>query len=170
MFHFSPRQYLLLGIGFILILLSFTLDLIAVQWDSVFHNRTVAWQQLAISPGLNTYISSLDDSMLVLRSSSHTDARLTLFTREDDGATPGDLVKDLCDRDSCVYAPLDDARLDGAIADYTAGTPLRFVLMLPTGSGIWLEYKGPPDGLPTFKKLIDAIVNQLQQPARDGAG
>ena len=168
MFRFSPRQYLLLGIGFALILLSFTLDRVTDQWNATFHDKTVAWHHLAISPGANTYVSSLDDSMLVLRSSSHSDARLTLFTREDKGATPHDLVKDLCGRDSCVYTPLDDARLNGAIADYRSGTPLRFVLMHPARSGIWLEYKGPPDGLSTFDELIDAVVTQLQERAGNG--
>ena len=81
MFHFSPRQYLLLGIGFALILLSVTLDRVTDQWNATFHDKTVAWHHLAISPGANTYVSSLDDSMLVLRSSSHSDARLTLLYR-----------------------------------------------------------------------------------------
>lgn len=169
MFHFSPRQYLLLGIGFILILISIMLDSVTDRWNAVFDDKTVAWHHLVISPRANTYVSSLDDSMLVLRSSSHSDARLTLFTREDNGTTPDDLVKDLCGRDSCVYSPLDDARLNGAIADYTTGTPMRFILMHPPGSGVWLEYKGPPDGLSTFNGLIDAIVAQLHKPAGDSA-
>jgi hypothetical protein len=169
MFHFSPRQYLLLAVGFTLVLLSITLDRVTAQWNAVFHDKTVAWHQLTIAPGANTYVSSLDDSMLVLRSSSHSDARLTLFTRQNDGTTPDDLVKDLCNRDSCVYTPLDDERLNGAIADYTSGAPLRFVLMHPGGSGVWLEYKGPPDGLSTFDELIDAIVTQLRKPAGDDA-
>ena len=110
------------------------------------------------------YVSSLDDSTLVLRSSSHSDARLTLFTREDDGASPGDLVKDLCGRDSCRYVPLDDVRLNGAIADYASATPLRFVLMHPADSGIWLEYKGPPKGFSAFENVVEAIIIQLHAP------
>ena len=170
MLHFSFRQYLLLGIGFALILLSISLNRISALREAFLDNDTVAWHSLAISPGKVAYISSLDDSMLVLRSSSHSDARLTLFTRDDDGSTPGDLVKDLCGRDSCVYAPLDDGRLNGAIADYVSGTPLRFVLMHPAGTGIWLEYKGPPNDFSAFDNLIDAIVTQLhEQPVDDGA-
>ena len=94
MFNFSFRQYLLLGIGFSLILFSISLSWIETLSEAVFDDDTVAWHQLTISPGKKVYVSSLDDSTLVLRSSSHSDARLTLFTREDDGASPGDLVKD----------------------------------------------------------------------------
>ena len=165
MLHFSPRQYFLLGIGFLLILLSVTLDRITERWNATFNDKTVAWHQLAIAPGSKTYVTSLDDSMLVLRSSSDSEARLTLFTRNDNDSTPEDLVKDLCGRDNCVYMPLNDARVDGAIAEYTSGAPLRFVLMHPAGSAIWLEYKGPPDGLSTFDELIDAVVTQLKNPA-----
>ncbi|UCH49263.1 MAG: hypothetical protein JSU95_05620 [Betaproteobacteria bacterium] len=163
-FQFSFRQYLLLGIGMSLILFSIALSWIEPLSEAVFKDDTVAWQQLTISPGKQAYVSSLDDSTLVLRSSSHADARLTLFTREDDGASPGDLVKDLCGRDSCRYVPLADARLNGAIADYASATPLRFVLMHPANAGIWLEYKGPPKGFSAFDKIIDAIVNQLHEP------
>ena len=164
MLHFSPRQYFLLSIGFLLIVLSVTLDRVTEQWNAAFHDKTVAWHQLTISPGSKSYVSSLDDSMLVLRSASHSEARLTLFTRDDNDSTPDDLVKDLCGRDNCVYTPLNDARVNGAIADYTSGTPLRFVLMHPAGSAVWLEYKGPPDGLSTFDELIDAVVTQLKNP------
>lgn len=164
MFNFSFRQYLLLGIGFSLILFSISLSWIEALSEAVFEDDTVAWHQLTISPGKKVYVSSLDDSTLVLRSSSHSDARLTLFTREDDGASPGDLVKDLCGRDSCRYVPLDDVRLNGAIADYASATPLRFVLMHPADSGIWLEYKGPPKGFSAFDNVVEAIVIQLHTP------
>lgn len=106
----------------------------------------------------------------MIRSASHSDARLTLFTREDDGASPGDLVKDLCGRDSCRYVPLGDGRLNGAIADYASAPPLRFVLMHPANSGIWLEYKGPPTAFSAFDGVIEAVVIQLHaQPAPDRA-
>jgi hypothetical protein len=155
MFNFSFRQYLLLAIGFSLILFSIALSWIGTLSEAVFDNDTVAWHQLTISPGKKVYVSSLDESTLVLRSSSHSDARLTLFTREDDGASPGDLVKDLCGRDSCRYVPLDDVRLNGAIAD---------VLMHPADSGIWLEYKGPPKGFSAFENVVEAIIIQLHAP------
>jgi len=171
MFHFSFRQYLLLGVGFALILLSVSLNRVLALWDTVFNDDTVVWRDLQISTGKNAYVSSLDQSTLVVRSSSHSNARLTLFTREDDGSSPDDLVKDLCGRDSCVYAPLDDLRLNGAVADYASGTPLRIVLMHPAGSGVWLEYKGPPGELETFYSLIEAIVTQMHQPPpADDAG
>ncbi len=171
MFQFSIRQYLLLGIGVALIVLSISLDWIGERWNKAFNDDTVAWHDLAISPGEHAYVSSLDNSVLVLRSASHSDARLTLFSRADDGASPVDLVRDLCQRDSCTYVPLNDARLDGAIADYASATPLRFVLMHPADSEIWLEYKGPPDGLATFDYVIEAIVIQLRgQPAAGEEG
>ncbi len=165
-FRFSFRQYLLLGIGISLILLSVLLSWIEPLSEAVFQDDSVSWQQLTISPGEKAYVSSLNGSTLVIRSASHSDARLTLFTREDDGASPGDLVQDLCGRDSCRYVPLGDVRLNGAIADYASAPPLRFVLMHPANSGIWLEYKGPPTAFSAFDNVIDAIVIQLhQQPA-----
>jgi hypothetical protein len=170
-FQFSLRQYLLLGIGLSLILLSVSLSWIGTFSEAVFEDHSVAWHQLTISPGETAYVSSLNDSTLVLRSSSHFDARLTLFTRENDGASPGDLVRDLCGRDSCTYVPLDDVRLNGAIADYASTAPLRFVLMHPANSGIWLEYKGPPQGFSAFDSIIDAIMSQLyEQPTPDLSG
>lgn len=171
MFHFSFRQYLALGFGVTLILLSVSLSRVTALWNAVFSEQALVWHELTISTGKNAYVSSLDPSTLVVRSASHSGARLTLFTREDDGSSPGDLVKDLCGRDSCVYTPLDDVRLNGAVADYASGTPLRIVLMHPADSGIWLEYKGPPNELDTFYGLIDAIVIQMhQQTPRDGPG
>jgi hypothetical protein len=164
MFHFSYRQYLLLGIGVALVLLSVSLNRVAALWDAVVREEALVWHDLKISTGNNAYVSSLDQSTLVVRSASHSNARLTLFTRDDDGSSPGDLVKDLCGRDSCVYTPLDDVRLNGAVADYASGSPLRIVLMHPSGSGIWLEYKGPPSELDTFHNLINAIVIQIRQP------
>ena len=169
-FQFSPRQYLLLGVGISLILLSISLSWIGTLSDAVFNDDTVAWQELTISPGNKAYVSSLDDSTLVLRSASHSDARLTLFTREDDGASPGDLVRDLCGRDSCSYFPLEDTRLNGAIAQYASNTGLRFVLMHPANSGIWLEYKGPSREYEAFENVIEAVVTQLHEPpVPDGA-
>ncbi len=154
---------MLLAAGLVLILLSVSLNRLTALWNGVFDNDAVAWHQLTISPGNHTYVSSLDESTLVLRSSAHSEARLTLFVREDDGVKPDNLVKDLCGRDSCIYAPLDDARVNGAIADYASATPLRFVLMHPAESGIWLEYKGPPDAFANFNDVVEAVVSQLNR-------
>ena len=166
MFRFSFRQCLLLSVGCVLILLSVFLNRVAVLWEDMFSDGPVIWHQLEILPGHNAYVSTLDTTTLVVRSASHSEARLTLFTREDDGSKPSDLVEDLCGRDSCVYLPLEDVRLNGAIADYSSGTPLRIVLMHPAENGIWLEYKGPPEQLETFNSFINSIVLQMRAQSR----
>lgn len=169
MFHFSSRQFVLLAFGFALILTSVFLGRVASLWEDVFGEEAIVWQQLTISTGNEAYVSALDEKMLVLRSASHAHARLTVFTREGDNSAAADLVKDLCDRDSCVYRALDHGRLDGAIADYSSGTPMRIVLMHLPDTQIWLEYKGPPEQFDTFGPFIEDTLSQLdQQVARTG--
>ena len=165
MFRFSPGQWLLLAFGFALILLSLFLNRVTDLWDAIMRDDTVVWNQLTIAPGKHARISALDKATLVVRSSSHSGARLTLFVREDDGSGPADLVKDLCARDSCIYLPLEDPRRNGAIADYRSGAPLRIVLMHPANRGVWLEYKGPIEEFEKFAGLIDSVVTQLHAPA-----
>ncbi|KPK35569.1 MAG: hypothetical protein AMJ66_00855 [Betaproteobacteria bacterium SG8_40] len=165
MLRFSFRQWILLVFGSSLILLSVSLERMAAFWDEVSSDDPVIWNRLTIDTGRHTRISSLDESTLVVRSTSNADARLTLFIRENRTAGPGELVKDLCGRDSCVYRRLDDARLDGAIADYSSGTPFRIILMHLHDSRVWLEYKGPKDEFTTFDHFIDAVVTQTQAQA-----
>ena len=167
MFRFSFLQRVLLVFGFTLILFSVSLNRIAAFWEQVSRDDPIIWNQLTINPGRDARISSLDDSTLVVRSASNADARLTLFIREKRVADPGDLVKDLCGRDSCVYRPFDDERVDGAIADYASGTPFRIILMHLHDSRIWLEYKGPEDEFTAFDDFIDSIVTQTQPPRAD---
>lgn len=168
MFQFSPLQRALLCFGLVLIVLSLSLKYVTAIWDTVLEDNTVYWNNLAVSPGRDERISMLDESTLVIRSATRPHARLTLFTRDDDGAQPVDLVKDLCGRDSCVYFPLEDARRNGAVADYRSETPLRIVLMHPAEQGVWLEYKGPPEAYEIFSELIDAIVTQIRDQAVPG--
>ena len=149
-------------------MLSLSLKYVTAIWDTVLDDNTVYWNNLAVSPGKNERISMLDEATLVIRSATRPHARLTLFTRDDDGAQPVDLVKDLCERDSCVYFPLEDARRNGAVADYRSDTPLRIVLMHPAEQGVWLEYKGPPGAYERFSELIDAIVTQIRDQAVPG--
>ncbi len=168
MFRFSSSQRLLLVLGFTLILLSVSLNRISGLWDRYSREDPVVWQQLTITPGRDTRISSLDEMTLVMRSAANSHARLTLFVRENDDSRPRDLVKNLCGRDSCVYRALDDERLEGAIADYVSGTPFRIVLMQLPDSQVWLEYKGPAEELNTFDSFIDAIVTQNgEQPVTE---
>ena len=168
MFQFSFRQRILLVFGFALIVLSLSLNRVSALWDQVASDNTVTWNQLTIATGQHAHISSLDETTLVVRSSANSQARLTLFIREDDASSPRDLVKDLCGRDSCVYRPLEDGRLNGAIADYVEGTPFRIVLMHPPGGQIWLEYKGPASEFKTFGSFIDAVL--IQMDAGSGSG
>ncbi len=167
MFRFSFLQRVLLAFGSILILLSVSLNRIAAFWEQLSRDDPVVWNQLTINPGRDIRISSLDESTLVVRSASNADARLTLFIREKRVADPGELVKDLCGRDSCVYRPFDDERVEGAIADYASGTPFRIILMHLRDSPVWLEYKGPEDEFTTFDDFIDTIVTQTQGPHAD---
>jgi len=162
MFHFSLTQRILLVFGFLLILLSASLNRVSALWDRFSREDPVVWNELTIAPGRHARISSLDETTLVMRSSANSHARLTLFIREQTDSRPGDLVKDLCGRDSCVYRPLEDERLDGAIADYVTGTPFRIVLMQLRNSNVWLEFKGPADDLKMFDNFIDAVVTQTQ--------
>ncbi len=165
MFQFSLRQSLLLGFGLALIALSFSLNQVTSIWDAMHEDSIVYWNNLAVSPGKDGRISMLDEATLVIRSASRPHARLTLFMRDIDSVRPADLVRDLCGRDSCVYFPLDDARRNGAVADYTSGTPLRIVLMHPAEQGVWLEYKGPPSAFARFEEVIDAITRQISEQA-----
>ena len=167
MFRFSFRQWVLLVFGCTLILLSVSFNRLTDLWEEVSRDDPVIWNQLTIDTGRRARISSLDESNLVVRSRSNTEARMTLFIRENRASGPGDLVKDLCGRDSCVYRPLNDERLDGAIADYASGTPFRIILMHVYDSQVWLEYKGPEDEFSTFDTLIDAIVTQTQATRQD---
>ncbi len=165
MFRFSLRQRVLLCCGLVLIVLSLSLSHVTAIWDSILNDNTVYWNNLAVSPGKDERISKLDEATLVIRSATRPHARLTLFTRDDDGTHPVDLVKDLCGRDSCVYFPLADPRRNGAVADYRSGAPMRIVLMHPLEQGVWLEYKGPPGAYEGFDKLIDTIVTQIREQA-----
>ena len=168
MLQFSPRQRVLLCLGLTLIVLSLSLNRVTAIRDAILDDNTVYWNNLVVSPGKDERISKLDDATLVIRSAVLPHARLTLFTRDEDGAHPVDLVKDLCGRDSCAYFPLEDARRNGAVADYRSGTPLRIVLMHPAEQGIWLEYKGPPGAFEGFNKLVDDIVTQIREQATPG--
>jgi len=168
MFRFSFWQRLLLGIGLVLIVLSLSLKHVMRLWDAFLDDNTVYWNNIAVSPGSNERISKLDETTLVIRSATRPHARLTLFTRDDDGAQPVDLIKDLCGRDNCVYFPLEDAERNGAVADYRSDTPVRIVLMHPADQSVWLEYNGPPGAYEGFSELIDAIVTQIRDQAVPG--
>ena len=156
------------GLALIALSLSLWLGHLKAAWDMAFSNEMIYWNNIVVAPVKDARISKLDDATLVIRSTSHPYARLTLFTRDIDDSKPEDLVKDLCGRDNCVYFPLEDPQRNGAIADYRSGTPMRIVLMHPWEQGVWLEYKGSPEAFDGFVRLIDAIVAQIHEQSIPG--
>lgn len=165
MFRFSPLQLLLLTFGASLIFLSLILNHITWLWQRVPDVQAIEWKHLSLIPQPDQQIDALDAETLVVRSSRYPSARLTLFTRPDDGVTPQQMVKSLCRRDSCTYTVLNaDEDNPGAAANYRQGEPLRIVLMQPGGKQVWLEFKGPPAAFDSFANLIHSVSLQMQPP------
>jgi hypothetical protein len=165
MSRFSPLQLLLLAFGASLIFLSLTLDHLPRLWQRAPVVAAFEWKHLKLVPAQDQRLEMLDAETVVVRSSRFPSARLTLFTRPDDGVTPQRMVRNLCRRDSCSYSAIGtDANNNGAAATYRQGEPLRIVLMQPGGKEIWLEFKGPPDAFDDFSGLVDSITLQMQPP------
>lgn len=163
MSRFSPVELLLLALGSSLVLMALFLNHITALWDRPPEQKPILWKHLKLLPTADQQVDSLDPEMLVVRTTRFPLARLTLFTRPDDGLSPKQMVRNLCRRDTCTYSALDgsDDRLS-AVATYREGEPLRIVLMRPGGREIWLEFKGPPGAFAAFSNLIDAVSQQLQ--------
>lgn len=167
MFRFSRLQLALLFLGFSLIALALTLDRIAGLWAQPPETRSFRWGYLTLEPDRDQHIEALDARTLVVRTDRFPLARLTLFTRPDDGATPRQLVRSLCSRDHCTYSALErPAGDEAAAANYRTGEPLRIVLMRPGGGNLWIEFKGPPDAYAAYAHLIDSVSHQLRSPKR----
>lgn len=163
MFRFSPLQLLLLTFGASLIFLSFVLNQIAWPWHHTPEASALQWRQLKLVPTKDQHFDALDAHTLVARTSRFPSARLTLFTRPDDGVTPQEMVKNLCRRDDCTYTSLAaDQSILGAAANYRQGEALRIVLMKPGGGELWLEFKGPPEAFNAFSNLIDSVSQQIR--------
>lgn len=166
MFRFSPLQLLLLTFGATLIFLSLILNHISWLWERAPTVKVMQWKHLSLTPQQDQKIDALDSETLVVRSSRYPSARLTLFTRPDDGVTPRQMVRNLCRRDSCTYTKLDASGGDlSAAANYRQGEPLRIVLMQPGGKQVWIEFKGPPAAFDTFANLIDSVSVQMRASA-----
>ncbi|MGH8679123.1 MAG: hypothetical protein ACREUQ_12320 [Burkholderiales bacterium] len=162
MLRFSPIQILLLTVGSALIFLALVLDQAIELWEEPIGASAVQWHHLRLVPQEDQQLNALDPRTLVVRSSQFPDARLTLFTRADDGSTPSDLVRDLCRRDHCTYSTLNQAGdSESAVATYPSAARLRIVLIRPGGKDVWIEFKGPPDAYRAFTELIDSVSAQL---------
>jgi hypothetical protein len=170
MFRFSPLQLLLLALGASLVFLSLALNQITRLWERAPTVNAFEWKHLTLVPEQGQQFDVLDAETVVVRSSRFPSARLTLFTRPDDGVTPQRMVRNLCRRDSCSYSAFGtDANTPGAAANYRQGEPLRIVLLQPGGKKVWLEFKGPPDAFEDFSGLVDSVTLQMQpRPAASG--
>lgn len=166
MLRFSPLQLLLLTFGASLIFLSLILNHVSWMWQRTPDVKVIQWKHLRLVPQQDQQIDALDAETLVVRSSRYPSARLTLFTRPDDGVTPRQMVRNLCRSDGCTYTTFaaDGGDL-GAAANYRKGEALRIVLIQPGGRQVWLEFKGPPAAFDTFSNLIDSASQQIRAAA-----
>lgn len=159
--RFPPSQIVLLAFGCSLILASVFLDRIAGRWENFLYPNAVHWQNLRIVPSRNQRIVVPGEDVLVVKDA---DARLTLFRRADDKLTPQSMVQELCRRDGCIRSTISNAEEDRAVATYRMrGASMQIVLMRLGGGALWVEYKGSPEGLAGFDKLIESVSAQLAE-------
>lgn len=166
--RFPPLQIALLAFGCSLILASVFLDNLARRWENFLYPNAVHWQNLRIVPSKNQRIVVPGEDILVVKDA---DARLTLFRRPDDELTPQSMVKELCRRDGCIRSTISAGDDDHAVATYKMrGASMQIVLMRLGGGALWAEYKGSPDGLAGFDKLIESVSAQLAEQKADASG
>ena len=166
--RFPPLQIALLALGCSLILASVFLNRIAERWENHLYPNAVHWQSLRIVPTGNQKIVVPGEDILVVKDA---DARLTLFRRANDTLTPESMVKELCRRDGCIRSTLTADDEDRAVATYRMrGASMQIVLMRLGGGAVWIEYKGSPEGLASFDKLIESVATQLAERPTRGPG
>ncbi len=166
--RFPPLQIALLAFGCSLILASVFLDNLARRWEDFLYPNAVHWQNLRIVPSENQSIVVPAEDILVVKDA---DARLTLFRRPDDELTPQSMVKDLCRRDGCIRSTTSTDNDDRAVATYKMrGASMQIVLMRLGGGALWVEYKGSPEGLAGFDKLLESVSAQLAEQKADASG
>lgn len=171
MLRFSPLQLLLLTVGFCLIFVGFSLPQIARMWDEYRYPNAVQWQGMRIVPTPTQLISAPAEDVLVVRENGGSTARLTLFLRADDGATPRTIIQDLCRRDACTRNADPSGNDARASATYRiGGERMQIMLMRVDGSNVWIEYKGPPEELEGFNGVIYSVTTQLEQSRAHPAG
>jgi hypothetical protein len=165
--RFPPLQIALLAFGCSLILASVFLERIAEGWENYLYPNAVHWQNLRIVPTENQKIVVPREDTLVVKDAG---ALLTLFRRADDKLTPHSMVKELCRRDGCIRSTI-AADEDRAVATYKMrGTSMQIVLMRLGGGEVWIEYKGTPEGLAGFDKLIESVSTQLAERRNGNPG
>lgn len=159
--RFTASQIALIVFGCGLILSAVFLDRISRAWEDYLYPDAVHWQQMRIVPSKKQKIVVPGEDVLVVK---QTGALLTLFLRADDKLTPQAMVRDLCRRDGCVRSAMEDDGDDRAVATYKLrGASMQIVLMRLAGGALWVEYKGPPDGMAAFDNVIDSVSLQLAE-------
>lgn len=163
MFRFSPLQLLVLTFGFCLVFVSIWLPQIAALWEDYRYPGAVHWQGMRIVPSETQSIALPAEDVVVVKSTGASSARLTLFLRADDGSTPRSIIQDLCRRDACTRSGAFPESGEGASATYRiGGESMQIMLMRVDGSNVWIEYKGPPEELADFNRLIYSVTTQLE--------
>jgi hypothetical protein len=166
--RFTALQILVLAFGFGLVFAGIFLNQIVHAWDYYRYPNAVYWHGIRVVPGANQQIIASGADMIVLKIVDRPMARLTVFLRPDDGLRPQAMVRDLCRRDGCTQSSIAGITADRAVATYRInGESMQIALMRLGGSAVWAEYKGPPEGLSGFDRLIESLSAQLLA-RRDG--
>ncbi len=167
--RFSVLQLILLATGFTLIAAGVSLNHVARAWEKHRYPNAVYWHGMRLVPDRNQKISAPGADMLVVKTLRRPQARLTVYSRPDDGQTPQKMVKALCARDACSRVATSGGPGERAAALYRIGGEAMQILMIrPAGANIWIEFYGPPDALQHFDVLIQSITAQLAPPAPPG--
>ncbi len=167
--RFSFLQLVLLATGFALIAAGLSLNHVTRAWANYRYPNAVYWQGLRLVPDRNQKISAPDADMLVVKTLQGPRARLTVYSRPDDGQTPQKMVRALCARDACSKVAAGNGQGERAAAMYRiGGETMQILLIRPANANIWIEFYGPPDALRHFDLLIESITAQLAPPAPPG--
>ncbi|MEO8164399.1 MAG: hypothetical protein ABI619_03290 [Betaproteobacteria bacterium] len=167
--RFSVLQFFLLAVGLSLIVSGLFLNSILRGWEAYRYPNAVYWQGMRLVPDQNQKISVASEEMLVVKTLEGPRARLTVYSRPDDGLTPQKMVKALCARDSCSKVMAVAGTGERAAAMYRiGGESMQILLIRLAGANIWIEYYGPPDALQHFDVLIELITAQLSHPSPPG--
>src|SRR5215475_7612856 len=119
--RFSVLQLFVLAIGFGLILSGLFFDQILSGWENYRYPNAVYWQGLRLVPDRSQKITKPGTDMVVVKIVKGPAARLTLYTRQEDGLTPQKMVRSLCARDACNRTALTSADGERAAANYRIG-------------------------------------------------
>jgi hypothetical protein len=167
--RFSALQLFFLAIGLVILFSGIFLHQIAAGWESYRYPNAVYWHGMRLVPSRNQKITAVASDMLVVKMVNGPVARLTLYLRQDDGATPQKMVKALCARDACSKMALAVSGGESAAANYLiGGERMQVLLIRPTGSNVWIEFNGRPEALQYFADLIDSVTAQLARRSAPG--